>query len=91
MTLNRPWFERLTTTLHQFGFVSSKCDSSLFIHITKLHKTFILVYIDDILITGSSSQAISSLIKALNHEFAIRDLGQVNYFLGVEVKQTSEG
>lgn len=88
---SRAWFERITSTLRKFGFTSSKCDGSLFICNTKDHKTFLLAYVDDILITGSSSQEIYGLITALNHEFSLRDLGQVNYFLGVEVKGSKEG
>lgn len=87
----RAWFERLTSVLRKFEFVSSRCDSSLFIRITKHHKIFILVYVDDILVTGSSSKEVSSLITALNCHLSLRDLGQVNYFLGVEVKRTKEG
>ena len=48
------WFERLQTTLLQFGFVASKCNPSLFIYKTQSHTIYLLVYVDDITITGSS-------------------------------------
>lgn len=73
------------------SIIASKCDNSLFICNSKTHKIFVLVYVDDILVIGNSSQSISSLITALNCEFALLDLGQVNYFIGVEVKRIVEG
>jgi hypothetical protein len=50
----RAWFERLTSTPLKLGFCASKCDTSLFILHNNHHNTFILVYVDDIIITGSS-------------------------------------
>ena len=87
----RAWFEKLSTTLYAFGFISAKSDRSLFIRVTKSHSTYILVYVDDILITGSSEQVVMHLITSLNREFALKDLREVNYFLGIEVNHTSEG
>jgi Reverse transcriptase (RNA-dependent DNA polymerase) len=48
-------------------------------------------YVDDIVITGNNSTAISSLIQALHTNFSIKDLGDLNYFLGIEVCQQSSG
>jgi histone deacetylase 1/2 len=50
----RAWYDRLTTTLLHLGFVKSKCDPSLLIHSHKGTSTYVLIYVDDILITGSS-------------------------------------
>lgn len=86
----RAWFHKLTSALEKYGFTYSKCDNSLFICKTKTYTMFVLVYVDDILVTSSSTHAISALIKALNQEFSLKDLGQLNYFLGVEVKRTTE-
>ena len=47
---------------------------------TKSHSTYILVYVDDILITSSSDQVVMHLITNLNREFALKDLEEVNYF-----------
>lgn len=57
----RAWFQRLAIVLCNFGFVSSICDPSLFIQVTPHTTTYILVYVDDILITGSSPTYIQIL------------------------------
>ncbi|KAH9779039.1 retrovirus-related pol polyprotein from transposon RE1 [Citrus sinensis] len=56
-------------------------------------KNFILsqVYVDDLLITGNSMTLIHHVITALSHKFSIKDLGPLNFFLGVEVIPTSNG
>ena len=59
--------------------------------ITPQHSTFILVYFDDILVTGSNDIEVQKLIDKLHDHFTLKDLGLVDYFLGIQVKQTSEG
>nr|KYP44486.1 Retrovirus-related Pol polyprotein from transposon TNT 1-94 [Cajanus cajan] len=83
----RAWFERLHLSLSRIGFYYAKMDSSLFIRFHKDHITFILVYVDDIIICGSSTSAISSVVEQLQSEFPVRDLGFPNYFLGIQVDQ----
>ena len=70
----RAWFERLHKALLQFGFVSSKADQSLFFRITSTHTTYILVFVDDILITGSNADVVTTLIKLLDVKFSLKDL-----------------
>ena len=52
---------------------------------------FVLVYVDDIIVASSSSEATTSLLRDLNVEFALKDLGNLHYFLGIEVKQIKDG
>jgi hypothetical protein len=40
-----------------------------------------LIYVDDIIITSSSPEAVTALLKNLRSEFALKDLGELNYFL----------
>jgi histone deacetylase 1/2 len=81
----RAWFQCLSSALLQWGFSSSKTDSSMFIHFGQSSTLIVLIYVDDIILTGSSSTQISSLIAKLNSVFALRDLGKLSYFLGIEV------
>lgn len=49
-----------------------------------------LVYVDDIIVASSSSQAVEALLKDLREDFALKDLGELSYFLGIEVKKEKE-
>ncbi|XP_034684182.1 uncharacterized mitochondrial protein AtMg00810-like [Vitis riparia] len=81
----RAWFQRLSSTLLQWGFNMSRTDSSMFLHFGQTTTLIVLVYVDDIIITGNSSTQISSFIAKLDSVFALRDLGQLSFFLGIEV------
>jgi histone deacetylase 1/2 len=52
---------------------------------------YVLIYVDDIIVTSSFDQAISALLRDLNDNFAIKDLGDLHFFLGIEVKKISDG
>lgn len=58
----RAWFDKLHRALISFDFVSAKSDLSLFVKITPQHNTYLLVYVNDILLTGSDQQVINTLI-----------------------------
>lgn len=81
------WFNRLKASLILFGFSSSKSNSSLFIKHTATCSLFILVYVDDIIVMGSSSSAIQQLVTKLNSEFSLKDMGDLNFFLGIQVSK----
>lgn len=85
------WYERLTSTLLTFGFKISRCDPSIFIYSKDKVSIYVLVYVDDIILTGSSAILISELIRKLNATFALKELGNLDYFLGVELKHLHNG
>lgn len=68
------WFERLSSFLHSIGFMTSKADYSLLFHHSSIGVCYILVYVDDIVISGSSSDASTSLISTLHAKFALKNL-----------------
>jgi hypothetical protein len=69
------WFNRLSTTLLALGFHNSLVDPSLFTyHLEKIH-AFLLVYVDDILVTSNDQNIFSSFISQLQVQVAMKDLG----------------
>lgn len=87
----RAWFTKLASTLLKFGFINARSDTSLFVRKTTTSIIYILVYVDDIIITGSSTLEVSQLTSSLHKEFALKDLGDLNYFLGIQVTKTASG
>lgn len=68
--------------------MKSKSDSFLFILHNFGATVYILIYVDDIIITSSIQGNIKSIIKLLSQRFSLKDLGLLHYFLGVEVIST---
>ena len=87
----RAWYSRLSSKLQGLGFAPSKSDTSLFIFNKSNTSIFVLIYVDDIIVTSLSDEAISALLKDLNSEFALKDLGDLHYFLGIEVQRNGDG
>lgn len=79
----RAWYEKLVHVL-----TLSKSNLSLFIRQSSITLIFILIYVDDIILTGNSNSFCSSIVHKLAGYFPIKDLGPVHYFLGLEVKRT---
>ena len=75
----------------QWGFRNSKSDTSLFFKRVQGHLLLVLVYVDDIIVTGSSTCLIQQVISNLQSTFALKDLGELNYFLGIQVVKNSSG
>lgn len=87
----KAWFDKLHATLLNLGFTSAKSDQSLFIKITSEYKLYLLVYVDDILLTGTNKTIIESLIRVLHQQFRLKDLGNLNHFLGIQISHLSTG
>nr|KYP61818.1 Retrovirus-related Pol polyprotein from transposon TNT 1-94 [Cajanus cajan]KYP63036.1 Retrovirus-related Pol polyprotein from transposon TNT 1-94 [Cajanus cajan] len=88
----RAWNKRIDSFLTGFGF--QKCSVEHGVYIKTVSETEILVlclYVDDLLITGSSLTAIESLKQGLKSEFEMTDLGILSYFLGIEFAYTEKG
>ncbi|GJV79471.1 ribonuclease H-like domain-containing protein [Tanacetum coccineum] len=82
---------RFAAYITTVGFVSSRCDSSLFIYRQGDDTAFLLLYVDDIVLTASSDRLLQQIISSLHREFSMTDLGALNYFLGVSVTRDSSG
>ena len=87
----RAWHARLGAALRAHGFVPSTADTSLFILQRPEVTMYILVYVDDIILVSSSAAATDRLVSSLGAEFAVKDLGRLHYFLGLEVLHSDGG
>lgn len=87
----RAWYEELKRTLISAGFQNSVADTSLFIYHRGRDLVYVLVYVDDIVVTGSRPALITKVISTLADRFSIKDLGNFSYFLGIEASRSSKG
>jgi hypothetical protein len=86
----RTWFLRFTSFLWKLGFCSSKSDPSLF----DLHRgkstAYLLLYVDDIILTTRHTSLLKTIIHQLRSEFAMTDIGPLAHFLGISVQRTRD-
>lgn len=84
----RAWYMELKQHLLNIGFVNSLADASLFIYCRGTTILYLLVYVDDIIVTGSDSSAVASVLASLADRFSIKDPTDLHYFLSVEATRT---
>ncbi|XP_043699808.1 uncharacterized mitochondrial protein AtMg00810-like [Telopea speciosissima] len=87
----RQGFSQFSTALRDMGFTSSQANHSLFIQHHNGASIFILLYVDDFIITRTDSSLISVVQDQLCQRFHIKDLGILKYFLGIEVAHSKAG
>lgn len=63
----------------------------MFIRRSESHLLYVLVYVDDIIVTGSDFYAIDKFVEQLDVQFSLKDLGRLSYFLGIELTYTEDG
>lgn len=88
---NRECYARLTQFLLAQGFIQSKNDYTLFLKSIGSALLNLLVYVDDIVVVCSDLHAVNQIKASLHPEFKIKDLGDLRYFLGIEVARTQGG
>nr|GEX43793.1 copia protein [Tanacetum cinerariifolium] len=81
----RTWFERLSKALFDLDFKGSKTNPFLFIYSRGDTLFYILVYVDDIIVTGNNKGTIDNTICQLGSAFALKDLVPLNYFLSIKI------
>ncbi|CAM8917427.1 unnamed protein product [Rhodiola kirilowii] len=87
----RQWYSRFSDALISFGFVQSLNDHSLFTYNKEGVFLALLVYVDDVILIGTSPTLIQSVKTFIHDLVRIKDLGKLRYFLGFEVSRSSEG
>ncbi|CAA7053046.1 unnamed protein product [Microthlaspi erraticum] len=87
----RAWYQELKSYLCRMGCINSVADTSVFAYISGDQVVYALVYVDDIIVTGSSLSLVSAFINALGAQFSLNDPVDLTYFLGIEVTRTTTG
>ncbi|KAJ0778869.1 putative RNA-directed DNA polymerase [Helianthus annuus] len=87
----RAWFGRFSSVMGEFGMVRSAYDHSVFFRHHQGQRIILVVYVDDIIITGDDEDGITKLKQFLQSQFQISDLGRLRYFLGIEVSRSPQG
>ncbi|KAK1604337.1 hypothetical protein QYE76_028010 [Lolium multiflorum] len=81
----RAWYHRFASYIATLGFVASATDTSLFVLHSAADTAYLLLYVDDIIVTASSTSLLEGLLARLHSEFAMTDLGDLHYFLGMKL------
>nr|GEX37848.1 putative RNA-directed DNA polymerase [Tanacetum cinerariifolium] len=87
----RAWFGRFTLAMKNRGFKQSNSDHTLFLKQRGNLITCLIIYVDDMIVTGDDKEEITKLKKHLFTEFEMKHLGRLKYFLGIEVLRSKQG
>lgn len=85
------WNKRFDEFVRSERFTKSNNDPCLYIRINENITTYLLLYVDDILIVSSNMQEIEKIKSILNKEFHMQDIGDLKAFLGINVRRTKDG
>jgi hypothetical protein len=88
---SRQWYSKLSSALLSLGYSQSAADHSLFVKKDDSSFTALLVYVDDIVLAGNNSFEIKSVKSFLDKSFQIKDLGNLRFFLGLEIARSKQG
>jgi hypothetical protein len=87
----RAWYERLTTYLLAKAFTRGQANRTLFIRNQGTHKLIAQIYVDDIIFGATLDSLAHEFSEEMKQEFEMSMIGELNYFLGLQVKQTTKG
>jgi hypothetical protein len=87
----KAWYDRFTSVMLENGFSSCYTDTALFTRKSNAGIVILLLYVDDMLITGDDVQGVKGIKSVLTSKFEMSDLGFLTYFLGIEVAYSQRG
>eukprot|EP01018_Ginkgo_biloba_P034444 Gb_39748 [translate_table: standard] len=87
----RAWYSRIDTYFQQKGFLKSSCDPNLYIKVIGSDILIVSLYVDDLIYTGNNHHMLHDSKVDMCKEFKMSNLGQLHYFLGIEIWQSEKG
>jgi hypothetical protein len=87
----RAWYSRFATYLTILGFIEAKSDTSLFIFLHNSTTVYLFLYVDDIIMSASSTELLHRNISALQREFIMKDLGPLHHFFDITIERRPDG
>jgi hypothetical protein len=87
----RACYSRFANYLTTLGFIEAKSDTSLFIFRRGSNTVYLLLYVDDINMSASSTELLRRTIFALQQEFTMKNLGPLHHFLSITVERRPDG
>ena len=87
----RAWFAKFYSIVSWLSFSISSYDSAFFLHRIDKGTILLLLYVDDMIITGDDLSGIQELKDFLSQNFEMKDLSHLSYFLGLEITSSSNG
>jgi hypothetical protein len=89
--LTRAWYSRFAAYLTTLGFIEAKSNTSLFFFRRSSDTVYLLLYVDDIIMTASITELLHRTISTLQWEFTKKDLVRLHHFFGITVKHLPDG
>jgi len=87
----RQWYERLSNFLLSHAYERGKTDKTLFIKKAFNDIILVQVYVDDIIFGSTNHNMCEQFVAAMQGEFEMSMMGELNYFLGLQIKQLNNG
>nr|GEY76385.1 putative ribonuclease H-like domain-containing protein [Tanacetum cinerariifolium] len=87
----RDWYETLANYLLENGFQRGKIDQTLFIKRQKSDILLVQIYVDDIIFSLTNKDLCKAFEKLMKDKFQIISMGELTFFLGLQVKQKKDG
>ena len=89
---SKAWFDRFVKVIKNQGYQQRHSDHIMFFKQSNDGRmTILIVYVDDIVLIGDNTGEVERLKNVLATEFEVKDLGQMQYFLGMEVARSRKG
>ena len=87
----RAWNTKMNNILLANGFVRSKADQCLYSKFENGKWMYVLIYVDDLIVAHEATEAIVNFAKMINKHFTMNDLGEVSYYLGIQIEREANG